>query len=52
MAQIHLLIADDNASVRGQLRLLVGMEEDREVVGEEEDRWEGRMAKRRYSHLT
>ncbi len=40
MAQIRVLIADDNASVRGQLRLLLGMEEDREVVGEEEDRWE------------
>lgn len=40
MAQIRLLIADDNASVRGQLRLLLGMGEDREVVGEEEDRWE------------
>jgi len=40
MAEIDVLIADDNASVRGQLRLLLGMEEDREVVGEEEDRWE------------
>ena len=40
MAQIRLLIADGNASVRGQLRLLLGMEEERGVVGEEEERWE------------
>jgi len=32
VAQKGALLADDNASVRKQLRLLLGMEEDREVV--------------------
>lgn len=36
MAQIRLLIADDNASVHGQLPLLLRMGEDGEVVGEGE----------------
>lgn len=42
MAQTRLHIADDNASVPGQLRLLPGMEEDR---------WEAQMTRRRYPHL-
>lgn len=40
MVQMRVLIADDNASVRRQPPLLLGMGKDREVVGEEEDRWE------------
>lgn len=41
MAQIRFLIAEDNASARGQLRLLLELEEERGVVGEEEEGWEG-----------